>query len=155
MSHPDMPWDPCGMKDPEEVSELMRDLVEDLNLYLTGGVVSVELAVSFVGSMEQSTVLLTDLNGAVTSPSLNEDASETLRLLRGAMYREDFGTWFSARLVLDLEESPAADFNYHEPPPMAFKFPSSLFAADLDRFPRSTNNIPGWLRRELDETVIN
>jgi hypothetical protein len=68
--------------------------------------------------------------------------------LRGGMYREGRGTWFNARYKLDHPSSYNLEYDREEPtwdrPPAPQAYPD-----DMRLFPRSDDNVPGWLRRRL------
>jgi len=153
MSDVDTPNTARSSSDSDEVIELMRDLMEDLEVYLTGGIVRAELDVTFVGQIRQSALHLFDIHGEMTSPSMNIDTGETLDYLREATYGDQVGAWFSAHVVLKMDDSLSATYNYNELPPMAIDFSPSEFIVDLERFPRDASNIPEWLREKLNGTT--
>jgi hypothetical protein len=70
--------------------------------------------------------------------------------LRRAMYRRGQGAWFTARL--DIERGRfSAEFDYDGEPEFSPPLTPSAYVLDLERFPRSEEHIPGWLRDKLDE----
>ncbi|WP_199433276.1 hypothetical protein [Qaidamihabitans albus] len=77
----------------------------------------------------------------------------TLAELRARMYRPGRGTWFSARFELRSGEPPEADFDYDGDPQWWPEVPPSLFARDLEIFPRADEHVPAWLRARLDEAA--
>ena len=79
--------------------------------------------------------------------------TEKLALLRWQMYQPGRGTWFSAWFEVRAGEPPAAGFNYDRDPGWFPPVPATLFARDLESFPRADEYIPGWLREKLEEAA--
>lgn len=69
--------------------------------------------------------------------------------LRRVMYRRGKGAWFTARLEVERSGRFSAAFDYDGEPEFTPPLSGSAYALDLDRFPRSDENIPGWLRAKL------
>jgi hypothetical protein len=69
--------------------------------------------------------------------------------LRGGMYREGEGTWFSARVTVAPPARFSVQYNWNEKP----GFPSwptpDQFALELERFPRGAAYLPAWFRESL------
>lgn len=65
--------------------------------------------------------------------------------LRRLMYREDIGTWFSARLTVTDQGDYRSDYDYDNEP--RFDPPASpeLFVKDLRTFPRAPSRVPPWV----------
>ena len=70
--------------------------------------------------------------------------------LRRVMYRRDKGAWFTARLQIERSGHFSAEFDYDGEPDFTPPLTPSAYALDLDRFPRTEENIPDWLRDKLD-----
>jgi hypothetical protein len=79
--------------------------------------------------------------------------TEKLARLRWQMYQPGRGTWFSAWFDLRTGEPPKAGFNYDKDPGWWPEVPATLFARDLESFPRAAEHIPGWLQQKLDEAA--
>ena len=83
------------------------------------------------------------------------ETSDLLDELRGVMYSQGSGTWFSATFRVVREESGEtsanASFNYDEEPEWNFSVDPGQYAIDLEDFPRDEENIPDWLRERLSE----
>ncbi|WP_433273690.1 hypothetical protein ACQPZF_19735 [Actinosynnema sp. CS-041913] len=88
-----------------------------------------------------------DPGQVVLSPVVTDAFQE----LRGVLYEEDRGTWFSARMVLRPGTRPEVSFNYDEDPRWWPALHPTTFVRDLEVFPRSEEHIPPWLRAILDE----
>ncbi|GAA2458415.1 hypothetical protein GCM10010191_92930 [Actinomadura vinacea] len=70
--------------------------------------------------------------------------------LRRAMYRRGKGAWFTARLVIERDGPFSAEFDYNGEPDFSPPLTPAAYVQDLERFPRSDEHIPGWLRDKLD-----
>ncbi|MFC5752687.1 hypothetical protein [Actinomadura rugatobispora] len=71
--------------------------------------------------------------------------------LRRVMYRRGQGAWFTARLDIERGGRFSAEFDYDGEPEFRPPLTPSAYALDLERFPRSEEHIPGWLRDKLGE----
>ncbi|WP_131739900.1 hypothetical protein [Actinomadura roseirufa] len=71
--------------------------------------------------------------------------------LRRAMYRRGKGAWFTARLEVERSGRFSAEFDYDGEPEFTPPLTPAAFALDLDRFPRTDEHIPGWLRARLGD----
>lgn len=71
--------------------------------------------------------------------------------LRRVMYRRGKGAWFTARLQVERSGRFSAEFDYDGEPDFTPPLTPSAYAQDLDRFPRTDEHIPDWLRKKLRE----
>ncbi|QXJ25062.1 hypothetical protein AGRA3207_006503 [Actinomadura graeca] len=71
--------------------------------------------------------------------------------LRRVMYRRGKGAWFTARLEVERSGRFSAEFDYEGEPEFTPPLTPSAYALDLDRFPRTDEHIPEWLREKLNE----
>ncbi|MFD0686599.1 hypothetical protein [Actinomadura fibrosa] len=71
--------------------------------------------------------------------------------LRRVMYRRGKGAWFTARLDIERSGRFSAEFDYDGEPDFTPPLTPAAYALDLDRFPRTDDNIPSWLRQKLRE----
>jgi len=73
--------------------------------------------------------------------------------LRSVMYVETVGTWFSAEWFLtrptDGEIGVDVNFNYELEPEWNTPVDPVMYALDLEKFPRSEESIPTWLKDKL------
>lgn len=69
--------------------------------------------------------------------------------LRRVMYRRGKGAWFTARLQVERSGRFSAEFDYDGEPDFNPPLTPSAYALDLDRFPRTEEHIPDWLRDKL------
>lgn len=69
--------------------------------------------------------------------------------LRGGMYRDGEGTWFSARLTVLPPARFSIEYNWaHRPSFPQWPSPAE-FAVELERFPREDAYLPDWFRASL------
>ncbi|MFF5263377.1 hypothetical protein ACFY4C_30985 [Actinomadura viridis] len=73
--------------------------------------------------------------------------------LRRVMYRRGKGAWFTARLEVERGGGFHVEFDYDGEPDFTPPLTPSAYALDLERFPRSAEHIPGWLRDKLAESA--
>ncbi|MBO2446566.1 hypothetical protein J4573_05655 [Actinomadura barringtoniae] len=69
--------------------------------------------------------------------------------LRRVMYQRGKGAWFTARLEVERSGRFSAEFDYDGEPEFTPPLTPSAYALDLERFPRSDEHIPSWLRAKL------
>ncbi|MQY02747.1 antitoxin YezG family protein [Actinomadura macrotermitis] len=92
---------------------------------------------------------IVDASGATRTSMPPGQAMGKMDELRRVMYRQDKGAWFTARLEVERSGRYSAEFDYDGEPGFNPPLTSAAFQADLDRFPRSDEHIPGWLRARL------
>lgn len=68
--------------------------------------------------------------------------------LRHGMYSDEHGTWFSMRFIIDPPHNFQVKYNYRNLPDWG-DAPAEDFNLDLERYPRSEDNIPEWFRAKL------
>jgi hypothetical protein len=88
-------------------------------------------------------------NGARQQVPAPRELSKPLSRLRRGMYAEGLGTWYSMDMVIDPPDRFHARFNRDDEPP--FRTPPSReqYALDLERYPRTPENLPDWFRAKL------
>ena len=64
--------------------------------------------------------------------------------LRRLMYREETGTWFSARLTVAAQGDYRSDYDFDGRPRFDPPAPPGAFAEDLRNFPRDPSRVPAW-----------
>ncbi|MFB4315410.1 hypothetical protein [Actinomadura sp. 21ATH] len=90
-----------------------------------------------------------DAAGATRTATPPGQAVGKMDELRRAMYRRGKGAWFTARLRVERAGRFSAEFDYDGEPEFTPPLRASAYALDLERFPRSEEHIPGWLRDKL------
>ncbi|SDP14708.1 Protein of unknown function [Actinopolyspora xinjiangensis] len=72
--------------------------------------------------------------------------------LREGMYRPDVGTWLSALYTVERPSSYRIDINFDEEPQWSQPLPAEAYVEELNRYPRSEDNIPEWMSARLGRT---
>jgi hypothetical protein len=73
--------------------------------------------------------------------------------LRDVMYRDGAGTWFSMTLTVMKKDGRAkmhVGYNYDDVPQWDTTPASSLYTADLIKYPRDADKMPDWLVEQVD-----
>jgi hypothetical protein len=70
--------------------------------------------------------------------------------LRGGMYTENEGTWFSARYILEPPSRFTIQYNYKNQPDFQPPPAPEEFATEQERFPRDEAAMPDWYRAGLE-----
>ncbi|WP_433326208.1 hypothetical protein [Spirillospora sp. CA-294931] len=90
-----------------------------------------------------------DASGGMRTATPPGQAIGKMDELRRVMYRRGKGAWFTARLDIERSGRFSAEFDYDGEPEFTPPLTPSAYALDLERFPRSDENIPRWLRSML------
>lgn len=69
--------------------------------------------------------------------------------LRGGMYREGEGTWFSARLKIEPPYRYTVEYNWRNRPSFQNWPTPNQFTLELERFPRGERYLPEWFIESL------
>lgn len=94
---------------------------------------------------------VTTREGEEQSKELPPGLVETIARLRAEMYREEAGTWFRMVYTITPPGSFSVDYDYDSTPEFPFELDPVTYHNDLQRFPRSSERIPDWLRQALAE----
>ncbi len=136
-----------GRAQPERTAqELTTEIGRLLLSVLPAGAERLEYVIRALARMTQATAQVTMEDGSTKWVEPPAGAAELATELRAAMYRPGAGTWFSATFVVHSRGSLDADFNFDRAPQWLRPIPPDLYAVDLERFPRSSDAIPPWLR---------
>jgi hypothetical protein len=77
------------------------------------------------------------------------DVWRMFQRLRGGMYRDGEGTWFSARLKIEPPARFSVEYNWRNRPSFQ-NWPSPhQFTLELERFPRGARYLPSWFSENL------
>jgi hypothetical protein len=95
--------------------------------------------------VEHPSSVLTVFGRSVTW-TLPDEALPILLDLREGMYREGQGTWFSVKGHLAHPNVYSVEYNWHDEPRWTRRPPERFFAEELQTFPRTDEETPGWLR---------
>jgi hypothetical protein len=112
----------------------------------------VTLKVRTLGFVSEADTVLVDESGTATTVGTPTDAAVAMLHLREDMATPEHGTWLSA--VVTLTREPAAaevemniHYEYDERPQWHIEPHDLTYIEDLERHPRSENEIPGWYPR--------
>lgn len=138
---------------------LQQELIEQIGARLPENVRSgwVELVFTHrrLSMYAQGAISVSFADGTSGSAPPPRGVADLAQELRELMYREGTGTWFSATWTIrresDGSRGVSASFNYDEEPEWTKVVHPGLYGLDLEDFPRSEENIPGWLGSLLAE----
>lgn len=129
------------------VDELVAEAARALVSAAPAGWSRLALTVSATVLAYDFAVAVEDQRGADPGPVvLPPVVADAFQELRGVMYEQDRGTWFSARMVLRAGAPPEVSFNFDEDPRWWPPLHPTTFVRDLEAFPRSEEHTPPWLR---------
>lgn len=109
----------------------------------------VELEFSASHRLSTHTVTVNSPDGKVFYPRLPSEAITILSDLRSGMHRNDTGTWFSLKYTITGDQKYYVDFDYDNEPDFGFEIDPHTYHMDLQKFPRSEENIPDWLQERI------
>jgi hypothetical protein len=69
--------------------------------------------------------------------------------LHCGMYAEGLGTWYSMDMMIDRPDRFQARFNRDNEPPFRTPPAPDQYTLDLERYPRTPENVPAWFRAKL------
>jgi hypothetical protein len=69
--------------------------------------------------------------------------------LRHGMYVEGRGTWYSLELIIDPPDTYSVKYNWDEEPKFRSAPAPEQFRLDQERYPRTEESMPPWLRQRL------
>lgn len=96
--------------------------------------------------------LLVDFEGKDTETISSPIAAvDVMYDLRGAMYQEGRGTWFTAKVTIHRSLAYETEFDYDSEPAFVPPLCPGSFAQDLEYFPRDEEHVPHWLRCLLEQ----
>lgn len=146
------------MNGPAEAATAFNALGVLLFQLLSPGDERIELSVSSTVSTSAPDLLAYNPAGQYAEPAGRANSVDgsfelwdAVEALRAASYREDAGTWFSARISVDAGGSATAEYNYDDEPEWDAPIDSIAYVTDLERFPRDDAHQPEWLRAKLAE----
>jgi hypothetical protein len=138
-----------GHLGPVEESELISDIGMEVFDSVEGEWVSLVYTASAVGGYSSFSlnVLRDDGNHeALTSP--DGSAIKSLKL-RSGMYKQNQGTWFSMKILIESSGKFSCEFNYDEPPYFSIPPSDKEYLRDLKLFPRDQEHMPSWLQEKI------
>jgi hypothetical protein len=140
-----------GHLGPAEESELISDIGMGIFDYVEGEWVHLVYMASTVGGYSNFSLEVHRADGscdALASP--DGSAIKSLRL-RSGMYKENQGTWFAMKILIESSGKFSCEFNYDESP--CFRIPPSNneYVRELKLFPRGPGHMPAWLAEKIQK----
>lgn len=77
------------------------------------------------------------------------EPKQMFQKLRGGMYRDNEGTWWSARLRVEPPGRFSVQYNWSVQPRFTTDVSQENFALEQERFPRAEAYMPDWYRARL------
>ncbi|GLW62820.1 hypothetical protein Arub01_10640 [Actinomadura rubrobrunea] len=133
---------------PEE-RETVHGAVRALRAAAPHGWEHMEFVFRATVGIDSSTLQVVDADGDVRPTTVPGQAADKMDDLRRLMYREGEGAWFTARLRVERSGRFSAEFDYDGEPDFHPPLTADAYALDLERFPRSAEHVPDWLRARL------
>src|SRR5690606_24060953 len=111
-----------------------------------------EITVEYRATGEYRDLLgeITSQDGASRAWDPPNELQSIFERLREGMYRPDVGTWLSALYVVERPSSYRIDINFDSEPRWQRPLPPAAYLDELQRYPRTEENIPDWMRAIID-----
>jgi hypothetical protein len=135
--------------DPVEQNELLGDITLQVVEALPPGWRELAIDYRAVGRNIDVAVGLLDANGTRQIWNPPTEVWQAFQRLRGGMYQEGEGTWFSARLIIEPPSRFSIQYNWQNEPAFDPYPPPAEFALEQERFPRTEAFMPPWYREHL------
>ena len=87
--------------------------------------------------------------GRANDADVSDDIFGLVADLRKACYRENSGTWFSARIDVADSGEVSASYNYNDEPKWDAPPDPVAYVNDIEVFPRDEAHQPEWLKKQL------
>lgn len=135
--------------DPTQQNELLGQMTTMIVEQQSSGWREVIINYRHLGRVIDSQVGVLDPNGTYQLWSPSIEVWHAFQRLRGGMYREDEGTWFSVQLKIEPPSWFTVNYNWNEKPAFPSWPSQEEFALDLKRYPRGDAYMPSWFRENL------
>ncbi|MBQ6642111.1 MAG: hypothetical protein IJH84_13920 [Saccharopolyspora sp.] len=154
MSQPGPPEQGRPRTDPQEPPGTLdqtaqQNLIQQLGraLLRSGPPAWNEVSVEYraVGGHAEIAAQLVAPNGTLIPLTTPDEVRALFSRLRHGMHESERGTWLSAIYRLRRPSSYSVDFNGDYEPTWQTPPPKDAFAEELHHYPRTGENIPGWL----------
>lgn len=99
-----------------------------------------------MGRYVETPVTVLNIFGQSVDWTLPDEALPFFLELRAGMYREGQGTWTSVKYHLAHPNVYSIEYDWDEEPEWTHRPPERFFLEELEMFPRTEENIAGWLR---------
>ncbi|WP_221584811.1 hypothetical protein [Microbacterium sp. G2-8] len=132
-------------------AEIRAEIARELVAVAPAGWVRIVFSAASVGGATDVLVTAELENGGDRSLAAPSGTALPLSRLRRALYEQDRGTWFSMELIVTSDGAAEATYDYDDEPREFVGLIPRLWLADQEKFPRSLENRPEWLRAKLAE----
>jgi hypothetical protein len=135
--------------DATQQDDLLTDFTDTIVSASPAGWREVAIDYRVVGRHIDPAVGLLDPDGGYRLWRPPDEAWRMIQRLRGGMYRDGEGAWFSARFIISPPARCSVQYNWHREP-MFRRYPApEEFAVEQKRFPRAEAYLPAWFRERL------
>lgn len=135
--------------DQVQQNELLGEMTVAVVGALAPGWQQVMLDFRAVGRAIDVAVGVNDANGVQHLWDPPADVWKMFQRLRGGMYVEGEGTWFSARYIVEPPSQFRIQYNWRNLPAFDPAPATEQFAIEQERFPRGEAYMPTWYRERL------
>lgn len=135
---------------PPEQEEVVQEVAGVMLSTAPAGWQQLELIYRSTVAVDAAEILATTTGEAQRIP-VPMKVSSRMSSLREGMYEQDRGSWFTARLVLEPPGKYRIEYDYDGEPTYVPPLTAGTYALDLQRYPRSEEHTPDWLREKLAE----
>jgi hypothetical protein len=136
--------------DPTKQHELLQEITRQISEALPQGWRELKIVYRHLGRHIDVETGLTGPDGAVTVWDPPAEVWRMFQRLRGGMYVEPEGTWFSCRYGVDASGKFDVQYNISQEPGFAAPPAPEEFALEQERFPRAPGYRPPWFQAGLD-----
>ncbi|WP_440902699.1 hypothetical protein [Actinosynnema sp.] len=134
---------------PEEQQEIVHEVGGELVSAAPAGWRWLQLSFRSTIGVDTATFLCADESGERRRVVPPVRAMLLLKRLRGGMYAEGAGAWFTATVTVEPPGRYRVEYDYDSEPVFIPPLRGSAYALDLEHFPRAEGRIPEWLKRKL------
>lgn len=135
--------------DPVQQNELLGTITTAVVEALPPGWCRVMIDYRMVGRTVDVAVGVEDTGGTYRRWEPPVDVWKMFQRLRGGMYRDGEGTWFSARFGIEPPARFTIQYNWRNEPDFDPYPAAEQFAIEQERFPRAEEYMPEWFRQRL------
>lgn len=135
--------------DPVQQNELLGTITTAVVEALPPGWCRVMIDYRMVGRTVDVAVGVEDTGGTYRRWEPPVDVWKMFQRLRGGMYRDGEGTWFSARFGIEPSARFTIQYNWRNEPDFDPYPAAEQFAIEQERFPRAEEYMPEWFRQRL------
>ncbi|GIL25037.1 hypothetical protein [Actinocatenispora comari] len=135
--------------DPVQQNELLGTITTAVVEALPPGWCRVMIDYRMVGRTVDVAVGVEDTGGTYRRWEPPVDVWKMFQRLRGGMYRDGEGTWFSARFGIEPPTRFTIQYNWRNEPDFDPYPAAEQFAIEQERFPRAEEYMPEWFRQRL------